>query len=372
MAIRIASPRHRYIMDMKTDSDNQFRNSTQSSRVFGHDSYHIWPINALRACRESRMVGMKIVNLMPVQLVNGYWQHNPARWANVVYDTFYMIGSQWNRFKVLVDIFNAITTPSPPLVQKGLDAFANIRLLNLELRMFATAPPVVWTHFTRLEILTIGIWPLQTIAEEEYEDEHDYFNEDIRFLKILKGGSYQRRAQWLSQAITKRLAYTKTNNLGWRLPTVHVGIISDGAKVSVETYGEGWYKSRYYTDSSWNISAEDFINGDEFASDKSTIEIPESDSEWYQEASTMLEENSPRWKMGLEIANKIVSRFVENGPTDRDSNEIEDGFSDIEADVAWDLGYEVVDSDDDSNQGEESDGEDAASSQDTEASVDDE
>ncbi|PVH76540.1 hypothetical protein DL98DRAFT_574322 [Cadophora sp. DSE1049] len=143
---------------------------------------------ALRVCKKSRAEAKKVYALMLYRAHYKesfedrrydnqgrlYYDDQPGDrmcYINVLYNQFYMGGSRWYTFKVLVDLIIKSNTirALASAVEEQLQGLTQIRHL-IDINIFGAAPLTLWSNFD-LEILTIVFDPSSTISGEVDEDD---------------------------------------------------------------------------------------------------------------------------------------------------------------------------------------------------------
>lgn len=145
-------------------------NGQRNSRTYVRATRHQDPGDALwspkpdpgiiHVSRSARTEALKVYTRMPCTDCD---EHQYA-YFNTLHSTFYLDGSGWRSFKLLIDclIKQHTTRPLRLLARQDLESFHQIRYLAVELLLFATKPARIWTEFTNLKILTIVFHNLDT------------------------------------------------------------------------------------------------------------------------------------------------------------------------------------------------------------------
>lgn len=298
---------------MGRDDPYWHKDTFQTSGVFSHDfkSYDR-PVSTLNTCRGSREVAQRLMTEMAVITFNDDDEdpeRKSLRYINTLHNIFVFTSSLWWRFKIFVDLLNKtnLSTPFSSLLQQDLDSYTNIRQINVDFNIFAGVPAIVWSNFPKLEVLTIGFRPFQNIDKRDGIT-NSYLEFELSFVKLLKGGPFEKRARWLHTAVTNLLEATRAEVPGWVLPKVSIGVVSFcGIRVSRDTWGRDWSSSPY-CDKGFRVLPEHFVDGSELPRTEADSEIPDVDRTWCTQALEMLEAKSQsmKWKAELEHANDLL------------------------------------------------------------------
>ena len=218
---------------------------------------------AMRVCKESRAEGKKIYALM---LYRAHYEEtiedrkydNQGRlyfaeqpgdrmcYINILYNQFYMGGSPWDSFQVLVDLIitSNTTRALPPAVEQQLQGLTQIRQLLVDINVFGAAPIELWSKF-ELETLTIVFYPTSGLNEMKNEDLLDGTHlcyESKNFREPAGGSKMGKRAHWVRQYATRALGdMRQKHRLQWKLPKIKATCRVDGLSlryVSEEDFSE--------------------------------------------------------------------------------------------------------------------------------------
>jgi hypothetical protein len=74
--------------------------------------------------------------------------------------------------------------PLVPDVQKDVGRLRNIRYLTMDLMAFGAVPAQIWTEFSKLETLTIALYPFEVIKDiDHFENEDGFMPQNPEFVK---------------------------------------------------------------------------------------------------------------------------------------------------------------------------------------------
>lgn len=258
-----------------------------SSQVDEDDNYSgEMPVpSVLQVCSESRLIAQKVYTLMAM---NTYGGNKREGYFNTLYDYFYIGGLHaevWTNFKILVDLVIKLNTTRPlrRQVQRDLTRLQNIRFLIVEFNVFSSAPARVWAEFPNLQKIIIGVFPYDTINNNEKKTSGLYRR--FRCIKPQRGTKYGERVSWLLEHAETALNKVKIDEKQeWAMPKLEVVIRRTGYDIDDEVV-EQLYDSEEECASMREDPIEDVDEND--------------DSTWYAQAEARMKPNITRKQISL-------------------------------------------------------------------------
>jgi hypothetical protein len=191
-----------------TDRDI-YRHKGSSWIYAGRFYYNVAPTplpRVLFTSKDSRKIAHTVYTLLTYTLAR---ESSPdaKTYYNTLYDSFYLGGSVWDEFKILVDLLIKLNTTRPlqSVVRRDLDQLLKIRLLIVDMTVFGATPVRVWAEFPQLEILTVVFYPHLDIKIYGFEDERWEPVKNPQFIKPQWGSKFGKRVDWILASVTKTL-----------------------------------------------------------------------------------------------------------------------------------------------------------------------
>lgn len=178
--------------------------------------------SALHVCSHSREVARKLFTLLP-SCASDIRRGRTSRkcWFNTLYDRFYISGPRgWQGCKLLVDFLVQACSSRPlyPTLQEHLARISNIQLLLVDINVFGSMTPQVWTNFRSLRVLTIVFYPYKIISDNDCKD--DDYPLWPEFVKAQKGTTYGRRASRILEYAGQVMKDAKEHAPQWNVPNL--------------------------------------------------------------------------------------------------------------------------------------------------------
>ena len=115
-------------------------------------------------------------------------------------------------------------------VQHDLDGLLRIRMLTVDITIFAETPSRVWAEFPHLEVLTIVFYPRPDIIDYGFEEEQWACVKGPQFLRPKRDSKFGKRAAWILASATKILMKIQSKVPRWKIPTIKVVIRTCGVR----------------------------------------------------------------------------------------------------------------------------------------------
>jgi hypothetical protein len=217
MACRIDEPTIHEIESMRWHS---LRGSSTISH--GCESVH-WQFPAVpHVCQESRAAALKVYTCLPC---SHELRGSDHAWVNTLYNSFYIGGDKWTRFKIFIDLLirQNTTRPLPNAIMHHLASLTTIRFLIVEFNIFGAVPAKLWFEFPKLQVLTIAFYPRDRILD--VEPSQGKLSANIRLVKtnLQRWPRFQRRAAWIHRVATDSLSAAKKEEaLEGKIPGIEV------------------------------------------------------------------------------------------------------------------------------------------------------